>query len=234
VQQIRPLLQLALLWRAVGATPTTSSYAVLGLLALRPWTAYELNKQVGRSLRWVWPRSERHVYDEPKRLVRQGWATARPVRKGMRTRTEYRITPAGRRALAAWLATPPASPMVEIEGMLRLIHADHGEAADLVAALRSTVAGLHTEAVTAVGPQVADYLDTGGPFAERLHIIALHVDFYRRFVELLDDWTADAVAEIERWPSTRGVGLTAYGRDVFEGLAAWVAELEKAQVADQG
>ena len=48
---------------------TTTSYAVLGLLALRPWTTYELAKQVQRSLDWFWPRAERKLYDEPKRLV---------------------------------------------------------------------------------------------------------------------------------------------------------------------
>ena len=48
---------------------STTSYAILGLLALRPWTTYELAKQVQKSLGWFWPRAERKLYDEPKRLV---------------------------------------------------------------------------------------------------------------------------------------------------------------------
>jgi len=44
---------------------TTTSYALLGLLALRSWTTYELTKQVQRSLGWFWPRTERKLYDEP-------------------------------------------------------------------------------------------------------------------------------------------------------------------------
>ena len=51
--------------------PTTTSYAVLGLLSVRSWTTYELAKQVQRSLNWFWPRAERKLYDEPKQL-RQG------------------------------------------------------------------------------------------------------------------------------------------------------------------
>ena len=37
---------------------TPTSYAILGLLALRPWSAYELTKQVRRSLHFCWPRAE--------------------------------------------------------------------------------------------------------------------------------------------------------------------------------
>ena len=54
------------------ARPITG-YAVLGLLSLRPWTTYELAQQVRRSLHWFWTRAERRIYEEPKRLVENGW-----------------------------------------------------------------------------------------------------------------------------------------------------------------
>jgi hypothetical protein len=37
---------------------TTTSYAILGLLAIRPWSTYELARQMQRDLRFVWPRAE--------------------------------------------------------------------------------------------------------------------------------------------------------------------------------
>ena len=61
---------------------TTTSYAILGLLALKPWTTYELAKQVQRSLNWFWPREERKLYDEPKGLVADGFAAARAEKRG--------------------------------------------------------------------------------------------------------------------------------------------------------
>ena len=76
--------------------PTTTSYALLGLLRLRPWTTYELAKQAQRSLNWFWPRAERKLYDEPKHLVDAGLATARAGATGKRPRTAYPITAAGR------------------------------------------------------------------------------------------------------------------------------------------
>src|ERR1051325_5072302 len=97
--------------------PTTSSFALLGLLALRPWTAYDLTHQARRSMRLFWPRSEAHLYAEVKRLVGWGYATAATERAGARERTSYTITAAGRQALENWLATPPAGPQLEIEGL---------------------------------------------------------------------------------------------------------------------
>src|SRR3954471_5692711 len=83
---------------------TTTSYAVLGLLSVRSWTAYELAKQVQRSLNWFWPRAERKLYEEPKRLVEQGLATAMREQTGQRPRTVYAITDDGRDALRGWLS----------------------------------------------------------------------------------------------------------------------------------
>ena len=45
---------------------TTTSYAILGLLSLRPWTTYELAQQMQRALGQFWPRAESKLYEEPK------------------------------------------------------------------------------------------------------------------------------------------------------------------------
>ena len=55
---------------------TTTSYAILGLLAVRPWSTYELAAQMRRNLHYFWPRAESNVYAEPKRLVAGGFARA--------------------------------------------------------------------------------------------------------------------------------------------------------------
>src|SRR5260370_1578674 len=99
---------------------TTTSYAILGLLALRDWTTYELAKQMQRTVGYVWPRAERKLYDEPKRLVEAGYARAAKDMVGRRPRTTYSITPAGRKALKRWLDTAVAPPALEVDGMLRV------------------------------------------------------------------------------------------------------------------
>jgi hypothetical protein len=51
-----------------------------------------------------------------------------------------------------------------------------------------------------------EYAVDGGPFPERLHIIVMFADLCSRLIVAVDDWAADATAEIEEWPGTDGVG----------------------------
>src|SRR3954464_8690260 len=96
-----------------GRSLTTTSYAILGLLAIQPWSTYELTRQMDRSLGRFWPRARSKLYEEPKKLVAAGLAVASDERVGRRPRTVYSITPAGRAALAEWLRTPGSGPVLE-------------------------------------------------------------------------------------------------------------------------
>jgi DNA-binding PadR family transcriptional regulator len=195
----------------------TTAYAILGMLSLRPWTAYELTRQLRRSLDLCWPKAESVLYDEPKRLVRHGLATAREEPAGRRTRTVYEITGQGRKVLGAWLATAPAPPRFESEPLLRLLYADQGSKQDVlgsVAALR----GWTTATAAATLDQARGYLDDGGPFPDRLHIIALFGSYYVDVLEASRRWADLAEAEIESWPRTDGLGMTARTRELLEDL----------------
>lgn len=118
---------------------TTTTYGVLGLLAVRPHSTYELTKAMERSVGRVWPRAASKLFEEPKKLVAHGYAIAREESVGRRPRTVYSITRAGRRALSRWLAEPGDGPAVEFEGLVKLIFADHGTRDD--AWLRSPARG---------------------------------------------------------------------------------------------
>ena len=89
-----------------GRSLTTTSYAVLAVLAMHEHSTYELATQTRMSLRYMWPRAESNVYAEPKRLVAAGLARSRKAATGRRARTLYSITDAGRAALREWLASP--------------------------------------------------------------------------------------------------------------------------------
>src|SRR4051795_8461310 len=123
--------------RPTTTTTTTTAQAVLGLLSLRSWTTYELAKQVQRSLGWFWPRAERKLYDEPKRLVAEGLASSESEMTGARPRTVYAVTRRGRTALRRWLDEPPAPPSLEFEGMIKVFFADAGTLEQLRATLTS-------------------------------------------------------------------------------------------------
>jgi DNA-binding PadR family transcriptional regulator len=181
-------------------TPSTTSYALLGLLALRPWTTYELTKQVQRSLGWFWPRTERKLYDEPKKLVAAGWATATEQRTGKRRRTVYAITGTGRKALRAWLGEPAAPPSLEFEAMVKVFFADSGT----IDQLRENLDRVRADAEARVAQlerMVAEDEQPGYEFAGRLPINALglrfHLDHERHIVE----WATWAQEQVAGWRS---------------------------------
>jgi PadR family transcriptional regulator AphA len=196
---------------------STTGLAILGLLALRPWSAYELTQQVHRGVRYMLPASERNLYAEPKRLAAAGLVRMRREAVGRRSRTIYEITPAGRQALRRQLATPPAPPQLEFEALQRLIFADQGTKQDLLGALDTTsqqVQQLLDEGIQ----QVRGYQADGGPFPQRLHLIMLFARFYADFLVLVRDWVALARSEVASWPTTSDLGLTDGTRQMLQDL----------------
>jgi DNA-binding PadR family transcriptional regulator len=186
---------------------TTSSYAVLALLDLKPWTGYELTHQAQRSLRYAWPKSERLLYSEPKKLVELGLATTHQEKHGGRTRNVYTITAAGRTALAEWTSTRTQPPRLEIEALLRLLFADHGSQEDLRSALdelESDIAEHHH----AIVELMASYLDGGHPFPQRTHLSVLFATFQIEMFKTIERWIEFARAEIDEWSTTRDLGMT--------------------------
>jgi DNA-binding PadR family transcriptional regulator len=205
---------------------TTTSYAILSLLALHPWTAYELSKQMRRAVGEYWPRAERGIYDEPKNLVEHGYAKATEERQGGRSRTVYAITAAGRRALRSWLAdADPAPPQLESEAVLRIAFAEHGRPED---ALR-TLAALReqTRARSRFLTGVArSYVEGEGPYPDRIHTISLVIRFFADYYALLDRWAAWAGEEIEAWGDlSHPPADTGTGTDTDTGPMATLAEI---------
>jgi PadR family transcriptional regulator AphA len=201
----------------VSSRLTTSSYAVLGLLAIRPWAGYELTQQATRSLRFAWPKSERLLYAEPKKLVEHGLATAHNESVGQRNRTVYTITDAGRSALTAWMATTPQPPVLEAEALLRLLFAENGSIDDLTAALDQLAADA-TEMYEQVVTINAGYLDGRHPFPERTHLSVLFATFQIELFELIIKWVDFAKLEIATWPRTDGLGMTERTRALLSGI----------------
>lgn len=178
---------------------TTTSYAILGLLAVKPWTTHELVQQVDRSLRRVWPRAQSKLYEEPKKLVAHGYARATDDPVGRRHRTRYTITAKGRRALAAWLSQPGDGPMLECEQLVKIHFADSGTKADVLANLKAARAWVleQNEENLATGRA---YLEGRGAFPERAALNQLTGRFLTEFYAMVARWVRWATEVAEPWP----------------------------------
>lgn len=213
-------------------SPTT--YALLGLLGVRSWTGYELTNQLRRSLRFVWPSSEGHLYREQKRLLDLGWATVTREPVGKRHRNRYTITPAGRSALRDWLRTEPGEPRLEIEGLVRMFYGDQGTVEDMAHSMDATSRMARSMLDSLLG-FVDEYLEAGGPlsmleggehesrvfhgrpqFPERLHVVALVLDVTTALLGDIEASLRSATEETRGWESTTDVSLTPLTRKRLE------------------
>lgn len=178
---------------------STTSYAILGYLAIRPWSGYELAKQMGRTFHHFWPRAESGIYREVKRLVDGGLATGADEHVGRRARTRYDITPAGRDALRSWLASPRSDGFLESEGLVRLLFADHGTKGALVELLDAMVddADRRGELMRSLA---REYLVGAGQFPDRSHINVLVARFLVDFAAMVRNWADWSKAFIDTWP----------------------------------
>jgi len=178
---------------------TTTSYAILGLLAVKPWTTHELVQQVDRSMRRVWPRAQSKLYEEPKKLVAHGYARASDDPVGRRRRTRYTITPKGRRALATWLETPGDGPILEFEQLLKISFADSCGKADIVANLEAARAWVVDQNKENLATARA-YLSGTSAFPERAALNQLAGRFLTEFYVTVARWIEWAEATIDDWP----------------------------------
>jgi PadR family transcriptional regulator AphA len=197
----------------VTETRSTTSYALLGLLALRKWTTYELAKQVQRSIGWFWPRAERKLYEEPKRLVEERWAVATREMTGNRPRTVYDVTPAGRRALRRWLDQPPVPPTLEFEGMVKVFFADGGTLEQLRATLRAIAAEADTR-LTDLDAKAIENARGDVPFPDRLHLNNLGLRFLVDHERTIGEWARWALEQTAQWTAATDPGTWDY-RQVF-------------------
>jgi PadR family transcriptional regulator AphA len=79
----------------------TLRYALIGLLAWRPSSGYELTKLFAVSLAHAWPASHSQIYPELARLVSE--RLIEQTEEGPRGRKTYAATPAGVAALREWM-----------------------------------------------------------------------------------------------------------------------------------
>jgi DNA-binding PadR family transcriptional regulator len=184
---------------------TTTSYAVLGLLNIRPWTTYELAKQTQRSLGWFWSRAERKLYDEPKHLVAAGFAEATEEMVGRRPRTVYEITPDGRKALRGWLGESSEPPTMEFEAMVRVFFADAGSMSQLRATLEEVEAQAE-ERIAEIRSMIEASRADDYEFARRMPINSLALRFQLDHLMQVARWASWARDQTATWRSTTNAG----------------------------
>jgi PadR family transcriptional regulator AphA len=177
---------------------TTTSYALLAQLSLRPWSTYELAQQRVRYFRFVWPRAESAIYREVKHLAAQGLVEGEVGHTGRRKRTVYSITEEGTDALRDWLGTPVSPFSMNFEAMIRLFVAPLGTTDQIVDTLEQV--RFDAQEMLKFGGEVKqEYMDGRGALQDEVYVRALAIDFFISLVNTVDTWTDRTLAEINAW-----------------------------------
>ena len=100
-----------------------TAYVILGMLAWRPMSGYDIKAIVDHSTRFFWAASYGQIYPELRRLSDAGLVEGETQPGSGRRRTSYSLTAAGREALQGWLGQEPRTFEQRDEGLLKLFFA---------------------------------------------------------------------------------------------------------------
>ena len=146
-----------------------SRFAILGLLAEKPSTGYDIRKRIEQELSHFWNESYGQIYPILNALAEERLATRRHSKqKGKPGRQVYSITPRGRKVLHEWLVEPSATQTERNETLLKLLFAGslsgtetrklidsyREKQRELVAALGRIERAIRSNAETRVAPEL--------------------------------------------------------------------------------
>jgi DNA-binding PadR family transcriptional regulator len=96
---------------------------ILGMLAARPRSGYEIKQLVDSSARFFWAASYGQIYPELRKLEDEGLVTGSDASQGARPRTVYKLTAKGKSAAKEWIERVPETYELRDEGLLALFFA---------------------------------------------------------------------------------------------------------------
>ncbi len=163
-------------------------HAILGLLARRPSTGYELTRTFDRSLRTSWHASHSQIYPELARL--EAAELVEVVGHGARRSKTYDITPAGHAELRRWLVEAVPDRSQRNESGLRLFLTPLLEPADRLATYQRDLAQVE-EDLAALEQLRADTDSAASP-----EVFAPQVDLGIRINHVLRDWLHEQIAAV--------------------------------------
>ena len=102
------------------ATGGKTRYLILGLLAERPLTGYEIKKIVDTRFSYFWSESYGQIYPELARLAQEGLVRESIAAQRRKDKKRYQMTAEGERALRQWLQMPVETEVVRLELLLKL------------------------------------------------------------------------------------------------------------------
>jgi len=121
-------------------------FAVLGLLALKPASGYDIKRTIDRSIHFIWNVTGPQIYTTLRALRDAGCITSEAIAQtGKPDKQIHRITPAGTRALRAFCNEPVRASVTRDEVLLRIFFGNFAEPETIARELESYLARIRQE-----------------------------------------------------------------------------------------
>jgi PadR family transcriptional regulator, regulatory protein AphA len=191
---------------------SATAKVILGMLAGRPRSGYEIKQLVESSARFFWTASYGQIYPELKKLEKTGLITGDDTSTGARQRTTFKLTAEGKRAAREWIGSPPEVLEIRDEGLLKLFFAgsiDSKRAAE-IARERAAISREKAAQLSAI----AEHVDAAGqPEGPEANPDPGSLTVLRYGIEM-SEWAADFFerAAMDLEAQTSGTAAAAGGR----------------------
>jgi DNA-binding PadR family transcriptional regulator len=188
---------------------SATAKVILGMLAARPRSGYEIKQLVDHSARFFWAASYGQIYPELKKLEKAGLIAGDDSSRGGRQRTVFELTAKGKRAAREWISGPPEVLEARDEGLLKLFFAGSIEpkraaeiARERAAASRAKAAALRSIAEQVDGAGRSTQRPPAEPDAGSLTVLRYGIESS----EWTAEWFERAANELERETGQRETG----------------------------
>ncbi|TYP79020.1 PadR family transcriptional regulator [Paenibacillus methanolicus] len=111
----------------------TTHFAILGLLRIKPMSAYELVKFTKESIGLFWNESYGHIHKSLQQLEREGAVSLLEETTTGRQKKVYGITPQGCEQVDGWLTLTPEEPVMRNELLMKIFVSEDRHIPNLVA-----------------------------------------------------------------------------------------------------
>ena len=128
-----------------------TDYVILGLLAERPLSGYQMKKIIDIRFQFFWSESFGQIFPALKSLASEGLVEEYPQEaSGGHAAKTYQITPAGKEALVEWISQPVEKESLRLEILLKTYFSGYA-APDVMLAHLATFEQSHAQQLHILG-----------------------------------------------------------------------------------
>lgn len=173
-----------------------SKYAVLGMLALRPMSGYDIKKGFEKGMGNFWRESYGQIYPILKSLVKAGLAVKQVEEQtGKPDKHIYAITPEGQEELVNWLRKPVDPELLRIEILLKLYYGRQITLAENVSHVAQYRERYHELDERLKG--IEQHLKAGQAANPNLEYFLVTLSYGRHMAKAITDWCDETTARLE-------------------------------------